>query len=222
MIMITPDTEGSRARYKKTPPDHDREERHAAPSASTKTAVLDAAMIVLAREGHANFTVRRVAEEAGISSGHMMYHYPTKQLLLQALISARLQRDEEDIVKVVRDLSSPAARADALMRYLIHIGSEDVTNRLFRQFHAIAVQDTVVSRLLSEYYERTIIVATDAIWQSDSSLSKDQVAAAVQLMAAVSEGAGLLHGLPLNRAFDTELIADQASHALRSLLETPR
>lgn len=219
--MAKQSAEDGQAKSKWATLSHNGYDARASAGSSTKATVINAAMTVLARDGHANFTVRRVAKEAGISSGHMMYHYATKKLLLQALILARLQQDEEDISRVVCQHTNPAARAGALMRYHINIGLDDFTNRLFRQFHAVAAQDATVSQLLSGYYERTIVVAIDAIWQSDPAVSKDRVAAAVQLMAAIAEGAGLLHGLPLNRVFHPELVADHASTLLGSFLRNP-
>jgi AcrR family transcriptional regulator len=49
--------------------------------------VLDAATRVLQHRSAAAFTLDAVAQEAGVSKGGLMYHFPTKEALLQALVA---------------------------------------------------------------------------------------------------------------------------------------
>ena len=53
------------------------------------TAILDAAVQVLAKEGAQRFTTLRVAERAGVSIGSLYQYFPNK-----AAILFRLQSDE--------------------------------------------------------------------------------------------------------------------------------
>jgi AcrR family transcriptional regulator len=48
--------------------------------------VLDAAEAVVVRQGIANLTLEAVAAEAGISKGGLLYHFPTKDRLIDALV----------------------------------------------------------------------------------------------------------------------------------------
>jgi AcrR family transcriptional regulator len=48
--------------------------------------VLDAAGRLLASAGTTGFTLDAVATEAAVSKGGLMYHYPTKEALLEALV----------------------------------------------------------------------------------------------------------------------------------------
>src|SRR6516225_2882279 len=59
---------------------------------TTIERILDAAVWVLIKYGHVEFTVRRVAKAADITPGNLAYHFPSKRQLLRALIS-RLVRD---------------------------------------------------------------------------------------------------------------------------------
>jgi AcrR family transcriptional regulator len=49
-------------------------------------ALLDAAEAVVARQGVANLTFDAVAAEAGMSKGGLLYHFPTKDRLIEAMV----------------------------------------------------------------------------------------------------------------------------------------
>ncbi len=46
--------------------------------ATTRAALLDAALACLVEEGYANLTTRNVAERAGVSQGTQMHYFPTR------------------------------------------------------------------------------------------------------------------------------------------------
>ena len=50
--------------------------------ATTRAALLDAALQCLIEEGYANLTTRNVAERAGVSQGTQMHYFPTRALFL--------------------------------------------------------------------------------------------------------------------------------------------
>ena len=52
---------------------------------ATKTAVIDSAMTLFARNGYAHTTTRAIAKEAGISAGLMYHYFSSKESLLQAV-----------------------------------------------------------------------------------------------------------------------------------------
>lgn len=53
--------------------------------AATRTAVIDSAMKLFAQNGYAHTTTRRIAEEAGISTGLMYHYFEGKAGLLRAV-----------------------------------------------------------------------------------------------------------------------------------------
>jgi AcrR family transcriptional regulator len=62
---------------------------------AARAKVLSAAGRVLCHRAAAGFTLEAVAAEAGVSKGGLMYHFPTKEALLEALVSqAVLEVDE--------------------------------------------------------------------------------------------------------------------------------
>jgi len=62
--------------------DHQPTERREA----TRLHVLESAIAVLARDGYAKASWRRIAEEAGVTGGVLQYHFGDKEHLLQAVV----------------------------------------------------------------------------------------------------------------------------------------
>lgn len=58
-----------------------------AKSARTRRRILDAAIGVLARDGYANLAISGVASAAGLSRAAMIYHFPTRRALVEALVN---------------------------------------------------------------------------------------------------------------------------------------
>ncbi|ADI15276.1 transcriptional regulator, TetR family [Truepera radiovictrix DSM 17093] len=55
-------------------------------SADTRSDLLRAATRLILREGAARLTLAAVAAEAGVSKGGLLYHFPTKDALIEGLI----------------------------------------------------------------------------------------------------------------------------------------
>lgn len=59
---------------------------------STRAQILDAAERVVSREGARRLTIDAVVQESGFSKGGVLYNYPSKQALIEAMV-ARLIAD---------------------------------------------------------------------------------------------------------------------------------
>lgn len=62
---------------------------------SGKEAMLDAAEVVLTEQGAWRLTLDSVAEQAQVSKGGLLYHFPTKDALLQALVNRLAEKATE-------------------------------------------------------------------------------------------------------------------------------
>ena len=95
--------------------------------ATTRAALLQAAIDVLVEEGYSAMTTRRVAERAGVSQGTQMHYFPTKTEFVGAALRHLAERIAGEIVAQVdlRDLSSPRRRAELLdQAWAVHTGPE--------------------------------------------------------------------------------------------------
>ncbi|RMR02650.1 TetR family transcriptional regulator [Pseudomonas savastanoi pv. glycinea] len=67
-----------------------------------RTALLDAATVIFARDGYTSASMRDVAALAGITTVGLLHHFPNKEALLAALLERRDQR----VTSRFRDLTT--------------------------------------------------------------------------------------------------------------------
>jgi len=69
---------------------------------STQTALLEATVTCLGRDGYAHTSISSIVEEAGVSRGALLHHYPTKnELIANAIVyfyRQRLKRFEDQLL----------------------------------------------------------------------------------------------------------------------------
>jgi AcrR family transcriptional regulator len=80
------------------------------PLPSSHDGILDAAQVVVLEVGAAHMTLDAVATKAGVSKGGLLYHFPTKEALLKALLKRRLQHLEEARKRKCAELQDGPAR----------------------------------------------------------------------------------------------------------------
>jgi AcrR family transcriptional regulator len=71
---------------------------------SARERILEAAYAVAEQSGIAAVTLDAVAAEAGVSKGGLLYHFPSKDALVSAMV--------DGLSRMCRDLSAAAAQAD--------------------------------------------------------------------------------------------------------------
>ncbi|MFJ3660032.1 TetR/AcrR family transcriptional regulator [Streptomyces sp. NPDC090119] len=81
-----------------------------------------AARIALARDGVSGTSLRAVAAEAGLPLGTMQYVFPSKELLLRAVI--------EDVIEETAGVFRAAADLDGGLEHAIRLGIADFWSRL--------------------------------------------------------------------------------------------
>ena len=77
------------------------------PRQNSKDAILDAAEAVVLKSGASHLTLDAVAVKAGVSKGGLLYHFPSKEALLQAMVGRQLERFMQEREAVRAALPSP-------------------------------------------------------------------------------------------------------------------
>jgi AcrR family transcriptional regulator len=65
----------------------------------TIASILRAARTVFVRDGHAGLTMRKVADEAGVVVGNVSYYFPSKRMLLEAMLREELATYVEEHIR---------------------------------------------------------------------------------------------------------------------------
>ncbi len=83
-------------------------------SEGTQQRILNAAIELLYSEGYVAATTHKIAEEAGVSRGAMLHHFPTKDDLMLAVVRAAHERDSVSLRAGLAKISDPLERYFAL------------------------------------------------------------------------------------------------------------
>ncbi|MDQ0217386.1 TetR/AcrR family transcriptional regulator [Peribacillus cavernae] len=73
----------------------------------TRETILIEACHLVAREGVTYLTLEKVAKEAGISKGGLLYHFPSKEALIKGMIDDMIKRSNQDIEDQIPDGENP-------------------------------------------------------------------------------------------------------------------
>jgi len=95
------------------------------PRPSVRESVLDAAEFVAAEKGAAHLTIEEVASKAGLTKAGVIYHFRSKDLLLQAMLE-RLVKDCETRMK---SRASSEQEADQLKAMIEKVATENKERR---------------------------------------------------------------------------------------------
>lgn len=93
---------------------------------SARDGILDAAQALVHELGAAHLTLDAVAQRAAVSKGGLLYHFPSKEALLQGMLARQLAQFEQDQVDCLRgDPEDPTARLVALVQASLNDSEED-------------------------------------------------------------------------------------------------
>src|SRR3954467_10486686 len=139
----------------------------------TKSKLLDAAGAVVRRDGPQALTLDAVAAEAGVSKGGLLYHYGTKQELIEALVARWLADFQADIdaadphfVRGYVRASDPAGQIAGEVGMLAALIADPSVLRTVRDRYGIW-QDRV-EREGSDPVDATVArLAADGLWLAE-------------------------------------------------------
>ena len=121
-----------------------------------RTQIIDAALKILAFEGASGFTLRNIADKAGVTLGAVQYYFRNKSDLLLALTEYKLQIDFKATENARKKFpQSPEAEFLAVINLLIKENKRPLIYGLDFQLFALACSDKVAEKCVNKFY-RTI------------------------------------------------------------------
>ena len=75
---------------------------HTMPRQSKKELLLDAAESILEKHAYGDLSLDRIAEVSGLSKGGLLYHFPTKDSVLMALVERLINNFDTEFDKYVQ------------------------------------------------------------------------------------------------------------------------
>jgi AcrR family transcriptional regulator len=140
------------------------------PPARTRDRLLDAAAVVVRRDGAQALTLDAVAAQAGVSKGGLLYHFRSKRELVEAMIGrwlAQFQREIDDadphFVRGWVKASDPAGEELGMLAALV--ADPELLGTVRRQY---AIWQDRVEREGSDPVDATVArLAADGLWLAE-------------------------------------------------------
>ena len=172
--------------------------------------VIDCAMALLRNEGDRGVTMRRVAQDAGMSLSNVQYYFKNKDALLKAMADRYFYQCLEDIEGeqfLFETGDTKAALRLVIRNFLAHGLEVSDMCRVFREYWALATRNAEIEDYLVNYYSRLAAVLKEKL----RPLAVDELALdeAVSMFIPVVEGYSITcPALPIDIDRMTELTAD--------------
>ncbi|HEY0061459.1 MAG TPA: helix-turn-helix domain-containing protein [Telluria sp.] len=185
--------------------------------------ILQAARTLLAAEGYAGLSMRRVAAETGMSLSNVQHYYQSKDALLEALLlyTMDLFQAKMDSIAAAMTSASPLERFLSTCDMFLEEITDPVTHAIFFELWALASRNAFASRLMDKMLARERKTIFNMIRSVNPGIGDDETMQRAILMVAQVEGLMLFR---LNQgARGAEFLAVRASmrKALQALATAP-
>jgi DNA-binding transcriptional regulator YbjK len=118
---------------------------------------------VVARQGLSGVRLRDVAEEAGLTSGAVLYYYEGLDELFFAAYERAVERFCREREEAVAALDDPAAKLATALSLGVPTGPEDTEIRVLYEFEAVAFRSPACADAMAAYVERQVTMYTDLL-----------------------------------------------------------
>jgi AcrR family transcriptional regulator len=152
--------------------------------------ILQAARRLLAAEGYAGLSMRRVAAEVGISLSNVQHYYQSKDALLEALLLYTM-----DVFQAKMDGISAAMTSSSRIEQFLSTAdmfleeiTDPVTHAIFFEIWALASRNPFASRLMDTMLARERKAIYKLIRGLNPAMSDDETMQRAILMVAQIEG----------------------------------
>ncbi len=163
--------------------------RRGRPSTGARERILEAAIEVLKSDGYAGLTIAKVAARASESKPLVVYHYGSKQGLVEAsgravaeLITSEALGAVAEATNVEEIIRGVADGVDRLLR------RDERLARLYFDLAAVSVVEPEVRRTITEVNEGWQRVLTDLLRNAEDGPPRSQVRALALMINACNQG----------------------------------
>ena len=124
--------------------------------AERRADLIDAAQRAMIAHGADSVGLNQVAEQAGLTSGAVLYHYPDLRELLIEAHHAGMERFYEARVRQVAEISDPIEKLVRTIRSGLPTDADDPDVRLLCELGGAAGRNRVYAALLTTLYDRQV------------------------------------------------------------------
>lgn len=153
----------------------------------TKLKILKTAVPLFFKEGYSNVTTRRLADEVGISTGNLTFHYPTREHLLLELTKAFCKYQWDMTLKY------PKYKVSLLFAYALEISVQTAVcyeSEIARDFYISAYTQPMTLAEIREWDFRKaqkIFREYNLNWTEMDFKEAENIASGIELSAMMAE-----------------------------------
>ena len=172
--------------------------------------------------------LNQVAEQAGLTSGAVLYHFPDLQDLLIEANRAGMERFYDERVRAIEGIADPAERLFVTILSGLPTGKDDEEVRLLCALGGEAARNTVYAVLLTSLFDRQVTMYQQILEDGERSAVFKMTGGALAIarnLVALEDAYGyrIMAGHPvLDPSTSAELILDYARIATGNPLVFPR
>ena len=192
-----------------------RTRREYAKSAGRRQQIVDAAVEVFSSAGYRRGSLRDVADKVGLSQAGLLHHFPSKEHLLEAVLSWR-----DDVTQQL--MGDPLPQGVDFLRALVKAAEHNATTPELVEFHVIvSAEGTSADHPVHEYfvdrYARVLGFTREAF---ERAAEEGQLRPGVDCASAARTLIALMDGLQIQWLLDREGVdmADDLRRYLQPLL----
>ena len=157
--------------------------------------ILDAARHVLAQEGYAEFSLRRVARRVNIRLSTLQHYFPSRDDLFRAVVERTVAAYDAAYVRQSAQWGKTArSKLAGMVRYLLDDLRQPDTAGFFVEFWARGMRDPEAGRLLQQAYRHHRDRIRIAMAPLNPSISGRTAELRALLVAALIEGMTIFIG----------------------------
>jgi AcrR family transcriptional regulator len=185
--------------------------------------ILQAARTLLAAEGYAGLSMRRVAGAASMSLSNVQHYYPSRELLLEALLLYTM-----DVFQAKMDgIAQSMTQRSRLDRFLSTVDmfmeeiTDPATHAIFFEIWALASRNAFASRLMDTMLGRERKTVYNLIRGLNPAIADDEYMQRAILMVAQVQGLMLFRLDRQARSEQFEAVRASVRRALLALATVP-
>lgn len=162
--------------------------------------ILQTARQIVASEGYAGLSMRKVASQLGISLSNLQYYFPEKDLLIEAVLLDTMRQFQQKIDQISQGMQDQPRQQQlkTTIQMFLEELSDPVTYGLFFEIWAMAGRNQFASDLMDRMISREQKTIYKLIAGLNPAISDQQYHARAALIVAQVEGLMLfrLHRTP--------------------------
>ena len=182
--------------------------------------ILDAAEDLLIDQGYQSLSIRKIAAQCGITAGNLQYYFPSKEILVQALLTKIIQGYLAEFERLREDEGvDPVMQLQAILTHVITDLNSKRTTHFFPEVWALSNHESSITQSLDQMYGAYRDVIKEIVLKINPSISKERAADLALFITASLEGHTIFigHGKPWRKK--TASIIEMALESFTNLIK---